>query len=343
MSGGTSTGPAGGRWLGRDQLDPRPAWRRFLGASGPWPGEDMVFGLLSQFTAGLWLEDPEAFAALAGRPALFLANHQVAAESLLFATAITPLLGVPLNAISKQEHRDTWIGQLFGHIYAYPGVTDPNTVQFVRLGDPQALFDLVGSLTGVMNGKRCGMLVHVAASRVLSCRDEVRSISTIFLDLALRERYPIVPVKFRGGLPVEPLEGFLDFPVGYGSQEYLVGRPILPETLDSMSLLDRRTLILDRINSLGGPLEAEHPGAPDPAFKADLRAFMDRFSVLEPAAAAIWAGLRRIKDPSDGTVALLRGIDEGRLGYPPTAEGRWIARVARWLTEGHLPTVVAAG
>jgi hypothetical protein len=329
--------------LRRDELDPRPAWRPILGAPGPWLGEDMIYGLHAQFASGLWLEDPDIFSLLAGRPALFLANHQVAVESLLFATAITPLLGVPMNAIAKQEHRESWIGQLFGHFYAYPGIRNPDTIQFVRLGDPQALLDLIGQLTGVMNARRCGMLVHVAASRVLSCRDAVRSISGVFLDLALRERYPIVPVKFRGGLPVEALEGFLDFPVGYGAQTFLVGRPIMPETLDPMALLDRRTLILDRINGLGGPPDTEEPAAPDPAFKADLRGFMDRYSVLEPAAAAIWAGLRRLPQPSAETEILLRGIEEGRLTYAPTPVGRWIARVARWLTEGHLPTMVAAG
>ncbi len=58
---------------------------------------------------------------------------------------------------------------------------------------------------------------------------------------------------------MEPSEGFWISPTGHGGQNYFIGRPIEPETLDAMSLVDRRTLVLDRINGLGVPLDREHP------------------------------------------------------------------------------------
>ncbi len=68
---------------------------------------------------------------------------------------------------------------------------------------------------------------------------------------------------------------------------------------------------------------------------------MERFNVLEPAAAVAWAALRRLPNPSEETVLLLRGIEEGRLIYQPTPTGRWLGAVARWLTEGHMPITMA--
>ncbi len=133
--GGPGIEPAGGRWLRRTDLDSRAAWRSYLGLTGPWLGEDIVNALSAKFCTGLWFEDAEAFATLAGRPVLFLANHQVAIESLLFAAEISPFLGTPLHAIAKQEHRDSWIGQLFGLLYSYPGAINPESIFFVRLGD----------------------------------------------------------------------------------------------------------------------------------------------------------------------------------------------------------------
>ncbi len=69
---------------------------------------------------------------------------------MLFAAELSPFLGTPLHAISKQEHRDTWIGQLFGLFYSYPGVINPDSIFFVRLGDPQALLGLVDQMVSRM-------------------------------------------------------------------------------------------------------------------------------------------------------------------------------------------------
>src|SRR5690606_5611584 len=98
-------------------------------------------------------------------------------------------------------------------------------------------------------------------------RDPVRTMSSVFVDLALRLKAPIFPVKFAGGLPAAPLEGFLDFPVGYGKQDYVIGRPITSETLTALPLPKRRELVLERINSLPPSPAAENPNAPDTSFQ----------------------------------------------------------------------------
>lgn len=336
----SSPRPQHGAWIPVDTLDPWPAWRTFVGQTGAWPGEDLIRALLMKFCRGIWLEDEANFRSLAGTPVLFLANHQVAVESILFATALSPLMGAPVHAIAKQEHTGTWVGQLFGQLYAHPGVQPLETTFFTPLGDPTALLELIGRLQTTLETRRCGLLVHAAASRVLTCRSVVRTLSSVFIDLAIRGRFPIVPVKFRGGLPAKPLEGFLDFPVGYGSQDFCLGRAIMPDDLARTPFRERRELVLDRINTLGGKLTDETPAPADPAFADEVAAFMERFGVLEPAFAVLWASLKRLPARTPPITALLAGIEAGRLDIGDSAQDRWIADVARWLTENKMPVAV---
>ncbi len=332
--------PQEGAWIPVESLNPWPAWRGFVGQTGPWPGEDLVRALLLKFCRGVWLEDEANFTSLAGTPVLFLANHQVAVESILFATALSPLMGTPVHAIAKQEHTDTWVGQLFGQLYSHPGVQPLDTTFFTRLGDPTALLELIERLKTTMAARRCGLLVHAAASRVLTSRAVVRTLSSVFIDLAIGGGFPIVPVKFRGGLPAKPLEGFLDFPVGYGGQDFCIGRAITPEDLARTPFRERRELVLDRINTLGGDLTNETQAPADPAFAADVASFMERFGVLEPALAVLWAALKRLPAPTAPVAEILAGIAAGRLTTGTSVQDRWTAQVARWLTENRMPVAV---
>jgi hypothetical protein len=313
-----------------------------MGQPGPWPGEDLIRALLSKFCRGVWLEDEANLKELTGKPVLLLANHQVAVESILLSAALSPLLGSPVHAIAKQEHAESWVGQLFGLVSAYPGVQPLDTTFFYRIGDAAALLQLMETLHTTMQTRRCGLLVHAAASRVLSCRSTVRTLSSVFIDLALRGGISIVPVKFRGGLPIAPLEGFLDFPVGYGSQDYCIGRAITPDELARVPLRERRDLVLSRINDVGGPAALEAPNAGDPHFGKDVAAFMEDLGVLEHALAVIWACLKRLPQPTPATTAILAGIAAGRVAVGASPHDRWTAQAARWLTENRIPVMTAA-
>jgi hypothetical protein len=318
-----------------------PAWRNYIGLTGPWPPQDLGTALLNQFCRGVWIEDPETWTSPQG-PILFLANHQVAVESILLVMAASPFLAaMPMHAISKPEHANSWIGELIGKMFSWPGVQRPELLFFYRSGDAPAMLELIKRLKITMTERPCGLLVHVAASRVLSCRDRVRTLSGVFIDLALSLGCPVVPVKFRGGLPIEPLEGFIDFPVGYGALDCLIGRPISAGELAALRYPQRQTLLMERINALGGDLVEEIPCLPDPAFKTEMRRLMVRFGVLDPALAVIWAALARLPRPSPEIALALRGIEAGKLEVPATAEGRWVASLAKWLTEGRMPVRVA--
>ena len=99
--------------------------------------------------------------------------------------------------------------------------------------------------------------------------------------MALESDLPIVPVRFKGGLPVEKLDNTLDFPVGYGKQDYYIGTPILPETLKALNYADRRKMVITAINNLGGTNEQETPNKPSPDFIKAVKSWIKQTNTSE--------------------------------------------------------------
>src|SRR5919112_6469178 len=86
-----------------DVTGARNFWRRRMGVAGG-THEDLVDALASAFVNRIVIEDPAAFDAIRGGPAIFVANHQVAIESLLFAALVPGLHERILVALAKAEH-----------------------------------------------------------------------------------------------------------------------------------------------------------------------------------------------------------------------------------------------
>ena len=253
------------RDAGPERLDIAPVvefWERWFDR-GRWPVEDIYYGLLSRFVRRVVTPDRDALEAVRGRSCLYLANHQVGVESLLFSILASGLLGVPTVTLAKAEHRHTWLGRLIAHCFSYPGVRDPEVITFFDRSDKASLPRVIGDLAAAMTGPGKSVMVHVEGTRSLSCREPVRLMSGAFIDMALKVNAPIVPVRFVGGLPAEPLKARLEFPVGMGTQDYWLGRPILPEELARMTYGDRKTLVIDAINGLGPANSEEEHNIPD--------------------------------------------------------------------------------
>ena len=212
---------------GRGSLDLAPVrrfWTRWFDR-GPWPVEDLYYGLVGRFVDRVVVEDPAAYAALRGRSVLYLANHQTGVESLLFSIVASALNEVPTVTLAKVEHRDTWLGRLIAHAFSYPGVTDPRVMTFFDREDKASLVRVIGELAAEMTGPGRSVMVHVEGTRSLSCRTPVEKMSGAFIDMALQVGAPVVPVRFVGGLPADPLETRLEFPLGMGRQEIHLGTP----------------------------------------------------------------------------------------------------------------------
>jgi 3-oxoacyl-(acyl-carrier-protein) synthase/3-hydroxymyristoyl/3-hydroxydecanoyl-(acyl carrier protein) dehydratase/1-acyl-sn-glycerol-3-phosphate acyltransferase len=246
----------------------RAFWSNWFGAKAPIV-EELYSRLLTHFVRGVHIANREALR----RPVLFLANHQVALESTLFAVIASALTGKPVLSLAKIENANHWLELLMGQTFAHPGWRDPRmTLHFDRT-DPASLPGIIDELGREMHQGR-SVLVHVEGTRSLSCREPVRRMSGTFLDMARKVGCAIVPVRFTGGLPVEPLNEKAEFPPGLGQQEIWFGQPIEPEALAKLDYAERVKTVIDAINSLGPAADEPLPG--DPAFEAAVRAVQER-------------------------------------------------------------------
>ncbi len=201
---------------------------------GRWPVEDIYYGLAGRFVRRVRLEDPAGFAALRGKGVLYLANHQVGIESILFSLIASALSGILTVTLAKIEHRTTWLGNLIRHAFAWPGAHDPGVITYFDRSNREELPRIIGVLAREIAGGGKSVMIHVEGTRALTCRAPVQKMSGAFLDMAIATGAPVVPVRFAGGLPVEPLTAKLEYPVGMGGQRITIGAAILPAELAAL-------------------------------------------------------------------------------------------------------------
>jgi acyl transferase domain-containing protein/3-hydroxymyristoyl/3-hydroxydecanoyl-(acyl carrier protein) dehydratase/1-acyl-sn-glycerol-3-phosphate acyltransferase len=296
------------RDAGPPTLDLEPVrryWRRETGLDG-WAGEVLHIAAIRRFVRQVRVADPPAFAAVAGRPVLYLANHQVAVESLVFVTLVSALAGMGTAALAKAEHAESWVGQLESLQRRYPGAQlRPNMIFFDRK-DPAQLLRILAEIKSDLGRS---LLVHVEGTRALACRHPVTRVSGALLDLAVQAELPIVPVRFAGGLPVAPVPERLDFPVGHGALNIHIGRPIAAAAIAGLPLAERQRVVLAALND---GVADEEPAAPDPAFGRAVAAIRARDGVSEPQ-------------------AVLGALLDEAGGLPSGGDHRWQAELAAWL------------
>lgn len=311
----------------------RAWWRNKLSITEEWPAEDICYGLAERF-AEIVTEDPDAFAAVHGRSCVYLANHQVGVESYLFSILISGIGGVTLPVIAKAEHCDTWLGRIVSHSVAYPGIADPQLMVPVEREHPASVARAFEQLCLRMHAGEISVLAHVEGTRALSCRQPVARLSPALLDMALVAGAPVVPVRFARGLPAEPAAARLEFPAGYGRQQYWIGRPILPEELASLRYADRARAVLDKLNALGPGVGRETPAEPDPAFAQRVAQWMQQSGATHENA-VIYAALAERTDPGPAIRRVLDGARLGRLEVGEDAASQWLGKLARMLYGPH--------
>jgi 1-acyl-sn-glycerol-3-phosphate acyltransferase len=305
---------------------------------GHWPVEDLYYGLVERFVGDVVLADPVAFAQVQGRSCLYLANHQVGIESLLFSLLISALSKTPTVTLAKAEHRTSWLGTLIAHNFSYPGVVDPGVITFFDRDDKESLLRIVGELGAAMKERGKSVMVHVEGTRSLACGQPVAKMSSTFIDMALAIGAPIIPVRLVGGLPEAPLEERLEFPVGFGRQDYWIGRPLLPEELAKLPLKARKDLVLAAMNGLGPALADEVPLASDAQFAGEVQAWRTRTGAsLENA--VLFTALASLKTPGAEVQAMLEGAFAGQFNVSDDARSQWLGQLARQLFGPNGPTV----
>ena len=339
VSMAVEAGPSGVQVTGEAELALQPVahwWRKHVGV-GAWPVEDVFFTLLDRFVDWIHLPDPEAFDKVAGRGVVFVSNHQVAIESIWFSVVASALLGVPTTTLAKTEHRASWLGQLLSHAFSWPGVADPSVVAFFDRANPAEMTRILTGLEEDLRSDRRAVMVHVDGTRALQAGQPVHKMSSVVLDMALRAGAPVVPVRFTGGLPVEPAPARLDFPVGFGRQDLWIGAPIDPETLRGMHYRGRVDHVLDAINALGPEVELPHPA--DPPFVARVEAWRASSGAAVPHAVLLQTMLEA-EGLSPWTQRLVDAVQSGELRVPRDARGSWLVELAERMFGSRLPSVV---
>ncbi|MEO6420101.1 MAG: 1-acyl-sn-glycerol-3-phosphate acyltransferase, partial [Polyangiaceae bacterium] len=272
----------------------------------------------------------EAFAKVHGKSCLYLANHQVGIESLLFSVLASALSGTSTVTLAKAEHRTSWLGTLIAHSFSYPGVVDPNVITFFEREDRESLIKIVGDIAVQMQTTAKSAMVHVEGTRSLSARQPVIKMSSAFIDMAIAVGAPIVPVRFVGALPVAELTTRLEFPVGFGRQDCWIGRPIMPADLAALPYKDRKTVVISAINGLGPDLASETPAAPNPVFAEAVERWMAHTGATHENA-VLFTTLATLVDPSEHVRALCAGAAAGKLRVGSDPMGQWLGELARRL------------
>jgi acyl transferase domain-containing protein/3-hydroxymyristoyl/3-hydroxydecanoyl-(acyl carrier protein) dehydratase/1-acyl-sn-glycerol-3-phosphate acyltransferase len=245
---------------------------------------DWEKALITKFLRRVVLEDPAGYDFLKNRPVLYLANHQNFIEPCVFGIIANFLGGLPLKIIAKKEHEKTWVGALdrLGK-KAFKDLAFMQLLLFDRKY-PKELFNILGNYISNIKTSPSSLLIFVEGKRAFTAGHKIEKISSVILELAIRSKMPIIPVRFAGGLPIENNKGRVNFTYGYGLQDYYFGKAIFTEELEKMNLKERSGLILNKINSLGAELDSKGLLNSDEKFAKKIEARMKKMKISESSA-----------------------------------------------------------
>ena len=308
----------------------RSYWKDWFGREG-WPVEDIYYALIERFVRRVVIDDPEDFAKLKGKSVLFLANHQTMVESLLFSIVVSALLERPTLTLAKEEHRTTWLGTLIKHCFSYPEVADPGVIEFFDRDNKASLPGIIMKMAQMLAANEKAVMIHVEGTRAFQAEHHVVKMSGAFLDLAIQTGTPVVPLRFMGGLPVDPLAERTDFPVQMGKQDIYLGKSFSPQELAALPYGPRKEAVLARLDALGGPRSAEAPFHADPAFADKVRARIASTGVEEAHAVIMEALLERAPESEDAARLVSAARGGAPLSFSGSAEDAWLKETARRL------------
>ncbi len=333
------------RALGPSCLEPGPVldwWQQRLGGVETSLGH-VVGALMARFVSEVVLEEPHP----APGPRLYLSNHQTALESYLFPLLAAALDGLPLEGVAMLDHGVDWADPMRDFMVSHQALPADLVapVRGVQSGDAWGLLRLLPELRQDLASGRWSLHLAVEGARERAARHRLKDLSAVWVDLALELGLPLVPVRFLGGLPLEDPGHAQDLPVGFGAQSIHFGAPLGPDELAGLPPRERVPRVLEALNRLGDPQD-EVPSPPDPSFGSALGQWLEYsgglgiaavvFLCLErhrPPPEGLGPGRHVLGHPSDAFVAAGHlGLSLGApvaLVLPPTADGRWVARLAQ--------------
>ncbi len=321
----------------------RSFWGPRRNTPATWLGDDLIDGLIDRYVHRVMVPNPKTLDRLQGRSAIFLANHQVQVESLIVSQLLPPLTGVPMTIVANAKHEHRWIGELIRSLEAHPDFrATEDVLAYFDQARPETMAEILADVKAKMAAGSHSFFVHTDGTRAQSCRERTTRCSSVLLDLALELHVPIVPVRFTGGLPVDPIEGKAEFPVGHGSQDYWIGEPIEASELREMGLRQRVDRVVSAINNLGVSVDADGPRPDDPEFAALAEQWRQQTGSND-VFAALWRGLEQAAHTGSDTQLLQDAAVAGHFRSDGTPHGEWLAQMARLFFGPNGPTVISAG
>jgi len=313
-----------------DVSEIRKDWQRRLGISDG-PVDSLYFSIVERFINQLVIADPAALDQVRGQPCLFVGNHQVAVESLIFSIVASALHGKQIMTLAKKEHRSSWLGRLIGICEDYPDIELPRAITFVDREDQASVLDLGDRIEQDLRNDNSSLMVHVEGTRSRHCRNPVTQIGGVFLDLAVNANIPIVPIRFAGGLPVaaDADATRLEFPHRYARQDIHIGSPIQPDELSTLPLVAQKARVLAAINDLGPDHSSETPNAPDDEFAAAVQGLMTDKGLKEPQAVILQA-IQNVGYSDDALAKVCDHIIRGAALADGSPNELWLKQLAKW-------------
>lgn len=338
-----------------------PSWLHFWSRklhNETWPGFHVYFSLIRKFLRAFDVLDKPGLASLKRQPCIYLANHQTYVESIIFNAIGSALGDRVILALAKVQHMKSWVGQLYEICFSYPGLQDPGLMQYIDQDEPGSFPVVLKTIKDALNNENKSLLIHVDGTRRNSVsQDRVLMLSSFWTDFAVENGFPIIPVRFIGGLPVEDHGIRYDFPVGYTAQTFRIGRPILPGDLIQLTAETRNTIVRRAINGLASP-EEKIPEPADELFALNVKRWAEHAGVAESIAAifqtmnyyqpdekeSLSSGDQRFDDFIQGLIkagrlSMANASEDVALIVPDSEEGKWMARFAAFLYGSRGPKV----
>ena len=238
-----------------------------------------------------------------------MANHQIGLESPLFMALCYALSKKPVEAVAKPDHFNAWLEFLLNFATESLGSDHPYHLLFFDKNNPLEIINHLKKPGSVSKS----LLVHAEGTRSKSAGALVTKLSSIFIDAAIAQNIPIVPVRFVGGLPNDEVEANLDFPYNNGRQDFMIGTPILAQDLKKLPYAQRPKAIIDEINLLGPKSKQEDVLINPDAEFVEQTQFFKTMLKMPNMQAMLFSMLTLIQEPCEQTASLINAVKTGNL------------------------------
>lgn len=302
----------------------RQGWSLFAGVSSH-PGTDFLEAMIRHFVRHLVIEHVRSLQALRTQPLIYLANHQTAVESMLFIHLMSAYQEVPIVALAKSEHEQSWLGRCETWLRAYPGARLHPSMTYIHQQSATSMLDVMKHLQWLTR-EGYSLLIHVEGARQPTCRTPVRNMSSDLLEFLLSLNVPLVPVRFAGGLPIKGNGySYYEFPYQFARQDYYVGAPLDANQIGGLPAYERKSSLLAAISSVGPDYTREFPNDPNCQLESEVIQWMNQTGVEFPYAVLFKTLSALPKAVLSPTCAhLLRMVTDERLRVPDSPQGEWL-------------------